>query len=143
MPTYSETKPVSFTVEQMFDLAADVEAYPEFLPWCVATRIKKRVGDTIHADMVIGFQMFREKFTTEAKLDRPNRIDVTYRNGPFKYLKSYWIFTEIEENNCEIDFHIDFEFRSPMLQQLIGRVFGEAVKQMVFSFEKRAKQLYR
>ncbi len=143
MPTYSEKKTVPFTVEQMFDLAADVEAYPQFLPWCVATRIKKREGDTIHADMVIGFQIFREKFSTQAVLNRPNKIDVTYHNGPFKYLESHWKFNEIEQGNCEIDFHIDFEFRSPMLQKLIGRVFGEAVHRMVASFEKRAKQLYR
>jgi len=142
MPVYTEKRRVNFSAEQMFDLAADVEKYPEYLPWCSATRITKREGDNIQADMVIGFKMFREKFTTKAKFDRPHRIDVSYHNGPFKYLRSHWIFESVDETSCVIDFHIDFEFRSMLLQKLIGKVFSEAVRLMIASFEKRAKKLY-
>ena len=143
MPTYTEKRHVNFSAEQMFDLAADVEKYPEYLPWCTATRITKREEDRIQADMVIGFKMFREKFTTKAHFDRPRKIDVSYHNGPFKYLISHWVFEPVDEKSCTIDFHIDFEFRSALLQKLIGKVFNEAVHRMIMSFEKRARHLYR
>ncbi len=143
MPTYTEKRRVPYTPEQMFTLAADVEAYPQFLPWCTATRIKRREGDTIYADMVIGFKVFREKFTTRAVFNAPNKIDVTYLDGPFKYLQSHWVFEPDGEGGCEVDFHIDFEFRSIMLQKLIGKVFDEAVHRMVDAFQRRAEVLYK
>lgn len=143
MPTYTEKRRLPYSAEQMFVLAADVEAYPQFLPWCTATRIKRREGETIYADMVIGFKIFREKFTTKAVFDKPSRIDVEYLDGPFKYLKSHWEFEPDGEGACEVDFHIDFEFRSVMLQKLIGKVFDEAVHRMVDAFQKRAESLYK
>lgn len=143
MPTYTEKRRLPYSAEQMFTLAADVEAYPQFLPWCTATRIKRREGDTIYADMVIGFKVFREKFTTKAVFDKPHKIDVTYLDGPFKYLQSHWVFDDVEGGGCDVDFHIDFEFRSIMLQKLIGKVFDEAVHRMVDAFQKRAEALYK
>jgi len=143
MPTYSEKRRLPYSADQMFTLAADVEAYPQFLPWCTATRIKRREGNTIYADMVIGFKVFREKFTTKAVFDEPRRIDVEYLDGPFKYLRSHWEFEPDGEGGCEVDFHIDFEFRSIMLQKLIGKVFDEAVHRMVDAFQKRAEALYK
>ncbi|MCW8834792.1 MAG: type II toxin-antitoxin system RatA family toxin [Rhodospirillales bacterium] len=142
MPTHAEKRRVPHTPEQMFDLAADVERYPEFLPWCVATRIRKREGNTINADMVIGFKMVREKFTTEAVFDKPRRIDVAYKNGPFKYLKSHWIFEDSGDGGCNVDFFIDFEFRSPFFRRLLEAVFTEASQRLVSAFEKRAGELY-
>lgn len=126
----------------MFDLVAGVEHYPEFLPWCVATRVRQRDEELIVADMVIGFKMFRERFSSRVTLDRPNRIDVEYADGPFKYLNNHWIFSPHGEGECLIDFYVDFEFRSKILQKMIGVVFNEAVGLMVNSFEKRAKALY-
>ena len=142
MPTHAEIRVLPFTPEQMFDLVADVESYPEFLPWCVAARIRNRDGDTLTADMVIGFKMFRERFTTEDVFDRPRRIDVSYSDGPFKHLNNHWVFEPTDDGGCRIDFYIDFEFRSRILQRLIGVLFNEAVKMMVSSFEKRAVVLY-
>ena len=84
MPTHAEKRVLPYTPEQMFDLVADVEKYPEFLPWCVATRIRERQGDILFADMVIGFKMFREKFTSRVTCRKPDRIDVAYFEGPFK-----------------------------------------------------------
>ena len=126
----------------MFDLIADVEKYPEFLPWCVSTRIRSRDDDAIVADMMIGYKVFRERFTSRVVLDRPDRIDVTYHNGPFRYLNNHWRFLANGEGGCEIDFFIDFEFRSRLLGRLIGPVFNEAVRIMVRAFEKRARAVY-
>jgi len=92
---------------------------------------------------MIGFKMVRERFTSRVHIDRPKlHIDVEYIDGPFKYLKNHWQFVDIEGGKCRIDFHLEFEFRSVMLQKLIGVLFHEAVRRMVSAFESRAKQLY-
>ncbi len=144
MPTHAEKRKLPFSPEQMFDLVADVEKYPQFLPWCVATRIKSRQSDGVTADMVIGYKMFRERFTSVARFDRANlRIDVEYREGPFKYLNNHWVFEPDGKTGCAIDFYVDFEFRSQLLEKAITVVFNEAVRRMVAAFEKRAQALYR
>ena len=130
-----------YTAEQLFDLVADVERYPEFLPWCVGARIRERSATLIVADLLIGFRMFRERFTSRVTLDRPRRIDVAYSEGPFRYLANHWIFEPVE-GGCRIDFFVDFEFRSAILQKLIGVLFNEAVRRMVVAFEGRARALY-
>jgi len=142
MPMHAEMRRLPHTPEQMFDLVADVARYPEFLPWCMATRIRRREGDTLVADMVVGFKMFREKFTSRVTLTHRDRIDVLYEDGPFKYLNNHWVFERTEDGGCEIDFYVDFEFRSRILQKAIGAVFNEAVQRMVTAFEKRAQDLY-
>ena len=141
MPTHAEKRFLPHTPEQLFDLVADIESYPEFLPWCTASRIREREGDMLRADLVIGFKVFRERFTSTVILDRPERIDVRYDNGPFRYLNNHWVFIPAEEG-CVIDFYVDFEFRSRLLQSLIGAVFNEAVRRMVTAFEARAGVLY-
>jgi len=150
MPTHAEKRVLPYTSEQMFDLVADIEKYPEFLPWCVATRIREREGEegqeTLISDMVIGFKVFREKFTTKVVCDKPGRIDVSYFDGPFKYLNNHWIFEPVSgdggDGACEIDFYVDFEFHSKIIQAAIGAVFNEAVRRMISAFEKRADDLY-
>jgi coenzyme Q-binding protein COQ10 len=92
--------------------------------------------------MVIGYKMFRENFTSRVKLSAPDRIDVVYENGPFKYLNNHWIFIAEADDTCTVDFYVDFEFRSKLLQKMIGVVFNEAVKIMVHAFEKRADAVY-
>jgi len=126
----------------MFDLVAAVELYPEFLPWCKAARIRERKDDLIVADLVIGFKGVTERFTSRVTLDSTiPKIDVSYEDGPFKYLENKWIF-EKSADGCVIDFYVDFEFRSRLLQGLMGLVFTEAVRKMVHAFEKRADALY-
>ena len=142
MPTHAEKRVLPFTPEQLFDVVADIEKYPEFLPWCIATRIRRREGKVVHADMAIGFKMFRERFTTRDVLDPPRRIDVSYHDGPFKYLNNHWIFEPHGDGHCELDFYIDFEFHSRIFQKMMGRVFNEAVRIMVSAFEKRARAIY-
>ena len=141
MPTHAEKRVLPYTPEQMFALVADVERYPEFLPWCLACRIRRRDGNALYADLIIGFKMFREKFTSRVTLDKPHRIDVAYLEGPLQYLNNHWIFHPVEGGTL-IDFCVDFEFRSKMLQAVIGALFNEAVKRMVHAFELRAHALY-
>ena len=143
MPTHAERRNLPHTQEHMFNLVSDVEKYPEFLPWCVGVRVKEKTSNRINADMMIGYKMFREKFSCKVDLTFPNRIDVIYKEGPFKYLNNHWIFIKEKDGSCTVDFFIDFEFNSTLLQKVIGVVFNEAVKIMVHAFEKRADTVYQ
>lgn len=146
MTTHSETRKLPYSAQQMFDLVADVGRYNEFLPWCSAARINRRTpiggGEEIEADLIISFKVFREKFGSRVQLyPEEKRIETAYIDGPFKHMNSTWIFRDVAEG-CEVDFHVDFEFRSAMLQRLIGVVFNEAMQRIVRAFEARAHKLY-
>ncbi len=142
MPTHSEKRFLPYSPEQIFDLVVDIERYPEFLPWCVGARIRSRAENEVVADLMIGIKIIRERYTSRVKYERPGRIDVSYeRYGPFKHLTNRWILTAVE-GGCEVDFFLDFEFKSRTLQRLIGLLFQEAVRRMVGAFESRAKRLY-
>ena len=142
MPTHAEKKLLPYTQQQLFDLVADIERYPEFLPWCVGARIRERKGNEILGDLLIGYKMVRERFTSRVILNRPDHIDVSYSEGPFKYLSNHWYFIPQDDGGCLIDFYVDFEFRSRLLQGIVKVLFNEAVKRMVSAFEARAHALY-
>ena len=142
MPTHAEKRILPYTQDQLYTMVADVERYPDFLPWCVAARIRRREGLVFFADLVIGFKMVRERFTSKVTLTPGQRVDVTYTEGPFHYLNNHWVFNPQPDGSTEIDFYVDFEFRSKLLQTLIGTLFNEAVRLMVAAFERRARQLY-
>jgi coenzyme Q-binding protein COQ10 len=141
MPTHAEKRILRYTPEQLFDLVADVRRYPEFLPWCVAARVLTRSETEIAADLTIGFKIFRETFRSHVTLERPHLVHVRYLNGPFRYLNNHWRFTPVD-GGTEVDFFVDFEFHSRILQAAIGVVFNEAVRLMVRAFERRAMVLY-
>ena len=146
MPKHSETRILPYSPEQMYDLVADVEAYPQFLPWCAAARIRSRTpqgaAEVMEADLVISFKVFRERFGSRVTLFPEDlRIDTEYLDGPFKYMKSNWAFAPAE-GGCEVSFFVDFEFRNAVLQKLIGVVFNEAMQRIVRAFERRAAELY-
>ena len=142
MPTHAERRVLAYSPDQLFKVVAEVERYPEFLPWCIAARIRERRAERLVADLVIGFKMVRERFTSTVSLDPAGgRIDVAYSDGPFKYLQNHWIFLP-HEAGCEIDFYVDFEFRSRILQKIMESLFHEAVRRMVGAFEARAEALY-
>src|SRR6201995_2959542 len=103
MPTHAEQRELPYKPEQLYELVADVERYPEFLPWCIGARIRERKSELIVADLIIGYRMVRERFKPGVELSPPHRIDVAYSEGPFKYLKNYWIF-EPAPGGCLIDF---------------------------------------
>jgi coenzyme Q-binding protein COQ10 len=151
MVEHSEKRTMPYSAQQMYNLVADIERYSEFLPWCAASRVRSRSvltgADTgkeqVDADLVISFKIYREKFGSRVILNpQQHRIDVAYLQGPFKYLNNYWYFKPLSETSCEVDFHVDFEFKSRTLQMLIGIVFNEAMQLIVRAFEKRAKDLY-
>ena len=142
MPTHAERRTLPYSQQQLFELVADVERYPEFLPWCVGARVRERKQNVIVADLLIGYRMVRERFTSRIVLDRPRRIDVSYSEGPFRYLNNHWLFEPEPGGGCTIDFYVDFEFHSRMLQKVIELLFNEAVRRMVSAFETRARRLY-
>jgi coenzyme Q-binding protein COQ10 len=142
MPVHQETRMLPYAPEQVYDLIADVERYPEFLPWCLACRIKKRESaNAFIADLAVGFKMVREQFTSRVTLDPKKAITIDYLNGPFEYLKNEWKFEAVPEGTA-VSFYLSFEFKSKILQALIGVLFEEAVHKMVSAFETRAKKLY-
>lgn len=147
MPTHSETRPLPYTAQQMYDLVADVDSYPQFLPWNSAARIRSRKPiegvEVMEADLVISFKVFRERFGSRVKLfPEAKRIETEYLDGPFKYMRSTWGFKDLPDGRCEVDFFVDFEFRNAILQGIIGVVFNEAMHRIVRAFEKRAAALY-
>jgi coenzyme Q-binding protein COQ10 len=148
MPTHAEKRRMPYSAGEMYALIADVASYPEFLPWCTGARIRSRKArgdgsEVVEADLVISFKLFRERFGSRVTL-RPaeSKIDVAYLDGPFRYLNNHWRFEAVGETACEVDFYVDFEFKSKALQMVIGVVFNEAMRRIVRAFEERAAQLY-
>jgi coenzyme Q-binding protein COQ10 len=129
----------------MFALVADVERYPEFLPWCVGLRIIERddAARTITADMIVAYKVFRERFRSRVKLDpRSKRIEAAYVDGPFRNLENRWRFTDKPEGGSTIDFEIAFEFKNFLLQATAQAVFDKAFSRMSEAFVKRADEVY-
>ena len=142
MTIHAERRVIRHSPQELYDLVADVRSYPQFLPWCMAARIRHEDRHGLVADLIIGFQMFRERFTSHVDLDPEHlAIDVKYAEGPFNYLTNKWRFLP-HPDGCEIDFYVDFEFNSRLLQSVIETLFTEAVRRMVKAFEDRADDLY-
>ncbi|MEE8454314.1 MAG: type II toxin-antitoxin system RatA family toxin [Limibaculum sp.] len=148
MPTHAEIRRLPYSAAEMYALVADMAAYPEFLPWCSGARIRSRKpqpdgSEIVESEMVISFKVFRERFGSRVVLRPDGReIDVAYLDGPFRHLDNHWRFKPVGEAICEVDFFVDFEFRSKTLQLIIGVVFHEAMRRIVRAFEERAEQLY-
>ena len=127
----------------LFNLVSDVKKYPEFLPWCLGARVKNFSEYKLDADLIIGFKIYKEVYSSQILLDYTNyKITVDYKDGPFKHLNNYWIFKDNPEG-CEVEFMVDFKFKSNFLQSIMESLFTEAVLRMVKAFENRADQLYR
>ena len=143
MPRHDEIRLLPFTPDQMFDLVSDVDSYPKFLPWCIGVRVRDRQKSVFLADLLIGFKMLREKYSSRVVLNRSDyTILVEYLDGPFRFLDNSWKFIAEKDGGTRVEFHINFEFKSRLLQSLIGRMFEDAVSVMVSAFEKRAHDLY-
>lgn len=146
MPSFSTRRRVPFTPEQMFDLVADVERYPEFLPLCESLTVRERTANggkpVLVADMTAGYKAIRETFTSRVTLDEPaSRILVEYIDGPFRHLENTWAFRAVP-GGSEIGFHIDYEFKSVMLGMLVGALFDKAFRKFAEAFESRARVVY-
>lgn len=147
MPQFETRRPVSHSPDQMFDLIADVEKYPEFLPLCEALTVrlrKERDGkELLLADMTVGYKAIRETFTTQVLLNKAERIiDVKYIDGPFKYLDNRWRFEDTGAGGCSVHFFIDYEFKSRILGALMGSMFDRAFRMFSEAFETRADAIY-
>ncbi len=143
-----EQKQLPYTPEQMFALVATVDRYKEFAPWCVASRINRWDSDDVfYADLVVGYKLLRERFTSKVHLrppttDMPGQITIEYLKGPLKQLQNTWVFSSDGQGGCIIDFSVEFEFNNSMLQGIAQVFFQEIVKRMVGAFEARAQDLY-
>jgi coenzyme Q-binding protein COQ10 len=142
MPRHSETKHLPYTPEQLFELVADVAHYDDFLPWVVAVRVRSSSETETIADLVVGFNAFKERFTSRVTKERPGRIVVDYVEGPLKYLKNEWRFEAAPEGGTEVFFSVDFAFKSRLFESLAGAMFDRALRRMTGAFEQRAAALY-
>ncbi len=148
MPQFSSKRRVPHSAGDMFDLVADVEKYPQFVPLCESLRVKSRTPkgqapEILVADMTVAYKVVRETFTSRVTLDRAKlTILVEYLDGPFKRMENRWRFREIGERACEVEFFIDYEFRSRILAMLMGAMFDAAFRRFAVAFEQRADRVY-
>ncbi len=142
MPRHTETKNLPYTPEQMFDLVADVRRYQEFLPWVAATRVRSDSPNLMVADLVVGFKAIKETFTSRVTKERPSSLTVDYIEGPLKYLHNSWSFEPDGKGGTNINFCVDFAFKSRIFESLAGQMFDRALRRMIGAFETRAHQLY-
>ncbi len=143
MHTHNDHRWVKFSAQQMYELVADVPSYSQFLPWCLSTRIVRKISDTVfHSVMEVGFMQLRERYKSEVTLTPRSMIEVKSLDGLFKELYTRWTFEDAPQGGCYVGFQIRFAFRSKLLQLMIGTVFNEAAVMMVRAFEKRAEAIY-
>lgn len=142
MPKHREVRRLPWSATEMFDLVADIGRYPEFLPWVQGMRVGPERDGIVVADMIVGFRMIREKFTSRVRLERAHHIHVDYLDGPMKHLFNDWRFRDAPDGGCEIDFAVDFEFRNKAFEKLAGLFFTQAFERMVAAFVARAEVLY-
>ena len=149
MPSFRTSHVVNHTPEQMFDLVADVESYPQFVPLCQSLRVRRRFAgaegaDVVVAEMEVGYKAIRERFTSRVTLDRADRrINVEYVDGPFSHLENVWRFGDAGNGKCRVEFYIAYEFRNRMLAALMGSMFDAALRKFASAFETRADQIFR
>ena len=148
MPQFSDKRRVRHSAADMFDLVADVERYPEFVPLCRELKVRRRIQEPegveiIVAEMTVAYKLVREKFSSRVTLDHPNlQILVEYLEGPFSHLENRWTFRPVGERLCDVEFFISYEFRSRMLGMLMGTMFDMAFRRFAHAFEQRADRIY-
>ena len=148
MPKFNSKRRVNHSAPQMFDLVADVERYPEFVPLCSALKVRQRTpGDDgteiVICEMTVSFKLVRETFITRVTMDRANmKILVEYLKGPFSNLENRWTFGPKSDNACDVGFYLTYEFKSRMLAMLMGTMFDTAFQRFAAAFEKRADAVY-
>jgi coenzyme Q-binding protein COQ10 len=148
MPRFTDKRRVRHAASDMFDLVADVERYPEFVPLCRDLKIRRRIQqpegvEVIVADMTVAYKLVRERFSSRVTLDRPNlQILVEYLEGPFSHLENRWTFHAVGERVCDVEFFISYEFRSRTLGLLMGGMFDLAFRRFAHAFEQRADRIH-
>jgi coenzyme Q-binding protein COQ10 len=148
MPHFTTKRRVRHSAADMFDLVADVERYPDFVPLCRDLKVRQRSpsgegAETIVADMTVAYKLVRESFRSRVTLDKPKlQILVEYLEGPFSHLENRWTFRPAGEGSCEVEFFIDYEFKSRTLGLLMGAMFDAAFRRFAAAFERRADEIY-
>jgi len=148
MPQFTTTRRLRHSAAEMFDLVADVERYPDFVPLCSNLKVRRRIEGSegvqiLVADMTVAYKLIHESFVSRVTLDRPNlQILVEYLEGPFSHLENRWTFRPTGERTCEVRFFISYEFRSRMLGLLLGSMFDLAFRRFAAAFEQRADKIY-
>ena len=148
MPQFTTKRRVHHAASEMFDLVADVERYPEFVPLCRDLRVLRRTSgpeatEIVVADMTVAYKLIVQKFTSRVTLDRPNlQILVEYLEGPFSNLENRWEFHAVGDHLCDVEFFISYAFKSRALALLMGAMFDAAFRRFAAAFEKRADQIY-
>jgi coenzyme Q-binding protein COQ10 len=144
VPSHSESRILPYPADFIYSIVADVERYPEFVPWCAGLRILAREtkpwGEVLLAETLVGYKALRERYTSRVELEPFRRIDVTQTEGPFKQLENHWRFASAP-GGCRVDFSIVFEFRSRLLGRVAGAALGLVMMQMTHAFEARARAL--
>ncbi|MBL6664974.1 MAG: type II toxin-antitoxin system RatA family toxin [Rickettsiales bacterium] len=145
MPEVRQHKKLPYLAKDIYNLVMDIEKYPEFLPWCKHAKIIEEISvNNLHADLLINFKGFVKKYRSDIAHNFDNgvyAIDVHAISGPFKKLYNHWRITEIDEQNCDVEFYIDFEFDSKIFTALIGVIFEKANEKVMGAFEERAKDI--
>jgi coenzyme Q-binding protein COQ10 len=141
MPRHEEQATLPYSADELFDVVADVKDYPSFIPWCSGARIQREDQREIIADLVIGFGPFQESFTSQVVLDRPKQVRVHAIEGPLEHLMNTWTFTPVGDKT-RVDFVIDFQFKSHLLDHVANGMFQEAATRMMGAFESRAHLLH-
>lgn len=142
MPRHHETRSLPYTPYQMFELVANVGAYPEFLPWVSAIRVRSNSDSEMVADMIVGFKGIKESFTSRVHKHRPDFVRVDYVDGPLKHLHNQWRFRDDGKSGVLVDFEVEFEFKNRLFEMLAGQMFDKALRKMIGAFETRAAELY-
>jgi coenzyme Q-binding protein COQ10 len=142
MPRYSERRHLPYSPQQLFELVADVEKYPEFLPSVAAATVRRREGSTVWVDMVVGTSFLRKRFASKAVLDRPARIDIGSEDALFERYDQHWSFAPAADGGTVVEFRVDFAFRSRLLQLIMGMHLEDAARTMVSAFNRRARRIY-
>ncbi len=146
MPSITQSRTMPHKAKHLYDLVMDIEKYPEFLPWCRQAKITEKISEeNLHADLLINFKNFFEKYRSDVKHGKSSSgdyfIDVVAIEGPFKSLVNKWKFRELDGEKCEVEFFIEFEFNSVFLTKMIGGIFAKAAEKMMMAFEKRAAEI--
>lgn len=142
MPRHNETRHLPYTPEQMFDLVSNVSAYPQFLPWVSAIRVRSNNDTEMVADMIVGFKGIKESFTSRVVKHRPDAVRVDYLDGPLKHLHNEWRFRDDGQGGVLVDFEVEFEFKNRLFEMIAGQMFDRALRKMIGAFETRAATLY-
>lgn len=141
MPSHSETRILPYSAEQLFGLVMDIEKYPEFLPWCIGARINSKSKSDLEADVIVGYKVFRERFSSRVHFTKGKEIEVEYLRGPMRHLHNKWVFRDVK-GGCRVDFYVDFTLKSKLLEGLVDQFFQRALMKMINAFEERAGEIY-